>query len=182
MYGKEVHRAAAAGHRAAGHSRGRQLLRRRVVLAPMAESARIPALDLLFGFGPVVLLAAAAVAAWAAPALAPAALAFACVWGAAILIFLSGVTRGLSFLTPGGPRPRQIAQMLWLFLLGLGGLLLPLPLAFGAQAIGYASVALFDRVAARDGIAPAYFARLRPPQMAIAAAALVALAVRSGVG
>ena len=34
---------------------------------------------------------------------------------------------------------------------------------------------ILDPIAARDGQAPLFFARLRPPQMAIAVASLVAL-------
>jgi hypothetical protein len=46
-------------------------------------------------------------------------------WGSAILIFLGGVRRGLSFRTPGGPTKAQIATMFWLFGLGLLALLSP---------------------------------------------------------
>ena len=100
------------------------------------------------------------------------------IWGAAILLFLAGVTRGLSFFTAGGPRPIQLATMGWLFLLGLAGLMLPPLYALAALIVGYGSVALLDPPAARRGEAPAHFARLRPPQMLVAIAGLVALALR----
>ena len=85
--------------------------------------------------------------------------------------------RNLSFRTPGGPRLTQIAMMLWLFLAGLGALLAPPTLALGLLLAGYGSPdgARPASIAARRAEAPLYFARLRPPQMAIAVASLAAL-------
>jgi hypothetical protein len=66
----------------------------------------------------------------------------------------------------------------WLFLLGLAGLLLPTAAAFLALIVGYGSVALLDpRAAAREEV-PAHFARLRPPQVAVAILGLAGLAWR----
>jgi hypothetical protein len=47
--------------------------------------------------------------------------------------------------------------------------------ALVVQLVGYGLVPVLDRRAAFAGDAPAYFARLRPPQMAIATAALAGL-------
>ena len=105
---------------------------------PQARDPRIPLLSILFGFGPALLLPLLAAAAWALPAYAFWAVGLAQLWGSAILIFLAGVRRGLSFFTGGGERPVQIATMIWLFLLGLAGLALPPQLAFAAQLVGYA--------------------------------------------
>ncbi len=140
---------------------------------------RIPLLSLLLGFGPVSLLPVLALAAFALPpARAWIAIVVGQMWGAAILLFLAGVTRGLSFFTAGGPRPIQLAAMGWLFLLGLAGLAAPPLYALAALILGYGSVALLDPPAARRGEAPAHFARLRPPQMLVAIAGLAALALR----
>ena len=62
-------------------------------------------------------------------------------------------------------------------------LLLAARFAFAALVVGYGSIALLDPPAARRDEVPAFFARLRPPQMAVALAGLVALlawASRSG--
>ena len=140
---------------------------------------RIPPLDLLLGYGPAALLPLLGLAAWVlAVPQAEVPVALAQLWAAAILVFLAGVRRGLSFVTPGGARPIQIVTMIWLFGLGLIGLALRPPIAFPALVIGYGSVALLDPRAARRGEVPAYFARLRPPQMALALAGLIALTVR----
>lgn len=145
---------------------------------PPAAGAGIPPLSLLFGLGPAGLILLAGVGAWALPAAGQRqAVAGGWLWSTAILLFLAGVTRGLSFATPG-PHRGQLAQMLWLFAAGCGALLVPLPIAFALLAAGYASIALFDRRAAARGQAPAHFARLRPPQMALAVLGLLLLGAR----
>ena len=97
-------------------------------------------------------------------------------WAIGILFFLSGVRRGLSFRAPEGPTMSQRAAFLWLFTLGLAALVLqPRPAATGVLVLGFASVAVLDWLAARREDAPPYFARLRPPQMAIAALSMVAV-------
>lgn len=142
---------------------------------------RPPVLSLVFGYGPVLPLPVAALVAWLAPSPAPfVAVSLAVWWGAAILLFLAGVRRGLSFRTEGGPRRSQIVTMMWLFLLGAGALAVPTALsALLLLVLGYASVAILDPIAARNGEAPAHFARLRPPQMGLALIGLIALMVET---
>ncbi|MEW9854702.1 DUF3429 domain-containing protein [Novosphingobium sp. M1R2S20] len=140
---------------------------------------RIPLLSLLLGYGPVLIILLAGVAflfdrLWA--------VRFGQLWAAAILIFLAGVVRGLSFFTEGGPRMTQLLMMLLRFLCGIGGLIISPPFAFGILGLGYLSIPFYDARAARTGAAPRYFARLRPPQMAIALAGLVLLSIPAANG
>ncbi len=142
------------------------------------EPAATPALSLVLGYLAVLPFAAGAVAAWLGGGLMLLAVQAVALWGAAILIFLSGVRRGLSFRTPGGPRGRQIAMVFWLFLAGLVSLVLPLELAVGLLLLGYGSLALLDPPAARRGEAPLFFEGFRPPQMLVAVLGLAAILVR----
>ena len=64
--------------------------------------------------------------------------------GAAILIFLAGVARGLSFFTPGGTHVSQMATMALRFSLGLLALIAGPSTGFGLLILGYASIALTD--------------------------------------
>jgi len=154
----------------------------RSLLCIMAGATRIPPLSLTLGYGPMAAFPVLALAAWLAPPPWPAiAIAAGQGWGAALLVFLAGVRRGLSFLTEGGPRPAQIATMLWLFLLGGASLLTTPRIAFALLVVGYGSIALLDPTAARRGEVPAFFARLRPPQMGLALVGLVALLVKVAV-
>lgn len=149
--------------------------------APRSEtvtSARIPLLSVFLGFGPALVMLLIGAAAW----LVPFGYSFVLIdlgrcWAAAILLFLAGVRRGLSFFTDGGPRAAQIATTMWLFLVGLAGILLPPALALVGEAIGFVSVALLDPLATRRGEVPAHFATLRPPQMALLAVGVAALFV-----
>ena len=69
--------------------------------------------------------------------------------------------------------------MFALYVLGVvGAFAVALRFAFALLISGYATVALFDRAAARSGMAPAHFARLRPPQMLVAIAGLALLLAR----
>lgn len=138
---------------------------------------RIPLTSLIFGFGPVLPLPIAAILAWTLAPPGPMVVTWLAIgWGSAILIFLSGVRRGLSFDGDAETPPRALLVMIWLFLLGFGGLVSLTPLiSLTLLAIGYASVAILDPIAARRGEAPPHFARLRPVQMAIAVFGLVAL-------
>jgi len=134
--------------------------------------ARTPRLSLLLGYGPVVLIVLLAMLAlagfaWAVP--------LARLWAAAILIFIAGVARGLSFFTQGGPRASQIAVMMWRFVCGLAALALPERWAFLVLALGYLSALAYDPHAARHGEAPRFFAQLRPPQMIVALTGLLIL-------
>lgn len=134
----------------------------------IAEHPSVPADGVLLGYGAMLPFPVALVVIWLGPeassVLAVAALRL---WGAAILIFLAGVRRGLSFRTPGGPRPAQLAMAFWLFAAGLAVLALPPAAGFALQLAGYGSLLVLDPIAARRAEAPLYFARLRPVQMAI---------------
>ena len=99
-------------------------------------------------------------------------------WAGAVLCFLAGVRRGLSFRQPGGATLAQLAAMFVLFVLGALSLLSPWPLAsLLLQAGGYGAMAVLDPVAARRREAPLYFARLRAVQMALPLVSLLALVV-----
>ena len=90
------------------------------------------------------------------------------VWSGAVLCFLAGVRRGLSFRQPGGPTVAQLATMLGLFVLGVSSLLSPWPaVSLVLQMLGYACMAVLDPEAARHEEVPRYFQRLRPPQMLV---------------
>jgi hypothetical protein len=93
-------------------------------------------------------------------------------WCTAIVLFLSGARRGLSFRTEGGPRRTQLAMMLWLFCGGLAALLLPVEPALLLLLALYLSLALLDPLAARSGEVPVYLRRLRSPQIGLAVVCL----------
>jgi hypothetical protein len=138
---------------------------------------RVPFDGLVFGYGPMLPLAAAALGAWLLPTPWPAiATHLAIVWGALILVFVAGVRRGYGFGNPAASTAVEIATMLVYFTLGGLALMVPgvtPPLVL--LLVGFALVPLLDRRAARHGDAPAYFARLRPPQMGIAVVSLAVL-------
>ncbi|USI71789.1 DUF3429 domain-containing protein [Sphingomonas morindae] len=137
----------------------------------------IPALSLVFGYGPMLPMLIGAGIAWTMAFPWPIiATSLTVLWAGAILLFLSGVRRGLAFHTPGGERPVQMLTMLWLFLLGLGAFVVRTPVAaLILLLIGYGSIAILDPIAARREEAPAHFARLRPPQMLVGMIGLAAL-------
>jgi hypothetical protein len=147
---------------------------------PDADRAPIPLSSLVFGYGPMAPFAAAALGAWTLAAPWPVlATRLAIVWGAIILVFVAGVRRGYGFGAPEASTAHEIATMLVYF--GFGGLSLVLAdvgrpaVALALLVVGFVLAPVFDRRAAFAGDAPPYFASLRGPQMAIAAAALVAL-------
>ncbi len=144
----------------------------------------VPLLGLLFGYGAMLPLVLSAAASWLLPAPWPVlALRLGLIWASAILAFLAGVRRGLSFRTEGGPTTAQLLGMLWLFALAFAALAAPWPVVSCALLlVGYASVAVLDTLAARDGEAPGFFASLRPPQMLIALVSLAVLAARVAMG
>ena len=157
----------------------------------LTEPAETPWLGVFFGYIAMVPFVLGTLAFAVAPdPWRGAALALTLLWGCAILTFLSGVRRGVSFRTPGGVTAAQIATMLWLFCLGFVAILLTtlaLPLwAASLLAVGYLSLGILDPIAARHLEAPLYFARLRPAQMAIPVICLVAtivlLVARSSAG
>lgn len=146
----------------------------------ITEARVTPWLSVVFGWGAMVPLALAALGAWTLEgAAAELAATLGLIWGAALVLFLAGVRRGLSFRTPGGPRPGEIAAMLWLFGLGFAALLTPAALSAALLALAFASLAVLDPRAARRGEAPPFFARLRPAQMAAPTLAAAALLVHA---
>ncbi|MDP4023611.1 DUF3429 domain-containing protein [Methylobacterium sp. NEAU 140] len=144
------------------------------------ETRRIPWLDIVFGFGPMVPIAVGAAAAWwlQGQPLDYLVALFTLLYAASILLFLAGVHRGVSFRTEGGPSLSQIVTMLVLYGLGLAALLCAVMgkavVAVALLILGYAAVMVIDPIAARAGEVPLAHARLRPIQMPIA---LVSLAV-----
>ena len=144
----------------------------------VVESNRIPSLDILFGFGPTLpFVAGAALAWWLPQPPRMIALQFVALWGSSILLFLSGVRRGLSFRTDGGPTWPQMVTMLALFCLGIGSLAAllidALPVALIVLLAGFGAVFVLDPIAAHRGEAPLYFSKLRRLQMPIILLALV---------
>jgi uncharacterized protein DUF3429 len=153
----------------------------------VVEINEIPRLDILFGFGPTVPFVAGAVLAWWLPQPSRMiALQLVGLWGSAILLFLSGVRRGLSFRTERGPTWSQIVTMLALFCMGLGALAAllidALLVALLVLLAGFGAVVVLDPIAAHRGEAPLYFSKLRRLQMPIVLVALivsVAIAART---
>ncbi|ESR26093.1 Permeases of the major facilitator superfamily [Lutibaculum baratangense AMV1] len=129
----------------------------------------------------VPFVAGAAAAWWLAGTEAWFAARLTIIWGGALLIFFSGVRRGLSFRTPGGPRPAQIVMFAWLFCLGLAVLLIPSEAtALSLLLAGFVSLWVLDPRAAARREVPPYFARLRRVQMLIPIACLAMLLLRAG--
>jgi len=152
-----------------------------------ARRAKIPLASLVFGYGPMAPFVMAAIGAWTLPRPWPAlATSLAIIWGGIILVFVAGVRRGYGFGEPRASTVREIATMLVYF--GLGGISLvfasisQLTVALVLQVVGFILVPALDRRAAFTGDAPAYFARLRVPQMMIAIVALLALLAHLSTG
>ncbi len=146
----------------------------------LTERPSIPWLSIVFGYGPMLPFAAGALAAWSfAGAIRAEAVLLTVIWASSILAFLSGVRRGLSFRTEGGPAPGQIIAMFFTFVLSLAALVTGVHgLAAAAVVlllVGFAAILVLDPIAARKGRAPLFFARLRPPQLSIAVASLAVL-------
>lgn len=141
------------------------------------DDPRIPLNSIIFGFGPMLPLAAAALGAWLLPPPCPAlAVRLAIIWGALILVFVAGVRRGFGFGNPLASTGVEIATMLAYFVpAGLALVVPSVPVALALLLLGYVLVPTLDTRAARAGNAPAHFARLRWPQMAIAMVSIVAL-------
>ena len=142
----------------------------------LEEGARVPLDALLLGWGAMVPLAVSALLAWW-PEAGAVAVEAGRLWAAAIAVFLSGVRRGLSFRTEGGPRWSQLAMMVWLFFGGIAAVVMPLSWGLALLLALYLSLAVLDPVAARAGEAPLYFARLRPAQMGVGVVCLGVMAV-----
>ncbi|KQP77751.1 hypothetical protein ASF60_06220 [Methylobacterium sp. Leaf113] len=147
----------------------------------VTESRAVPWLSIVFGYGPMLPFVVGAAIAWVRPGdtLGEAALLLTLLWGCAILLFLSGVRRGLSFRTEGGPTLTQMATMIGLFSLGFVALALAIldeaVAALVLLLVGFGAIAVLDPIAARRGEAPLFFARLRPVQIPIALLSLAAL-------
>lgn len=132
--------------------------------------------DLALGSAAIAPIVIAGLAVWIMPQTAGVQLAIlAVMWSGALLAFFAGVRRGLSFSELNGARWSELTSMLWLFALGVLTLIFESPL-FGA--IGFASLAVLDSLAARRLQAPVYFRRFRPVQMAIATAGLALILAR----
>jgi hypothetical protein len=147
----------------------------------VTERAETPWLSIVLGYGPMLPFVAGALAAWTlSDAWRNEAIGLTLIWATAILTFLAGVRRGLSFRTEGGPAVAQIATMFVLFVLALGASIAVFHGSYFAAALlalgGFATILATDPIAARRGQAPLFFARLRPPQISIAVVALVCLA------
>jgi hypothetical protein len=144
------------------------------------ETPERQALDHVLGWGAMLPLVACALAAWLTTGSFQAvAMSLAIIWGGAVLAFLAGIRRGLSFRTPGGARWTQIAFMLWTFVLAFGSMVALRPLtSLGLLILGYASLALAARAADLNAEVPVVSATRRPAQMSIAALSLCAVAVR----
>lgn len=144
---------------------------------------RIPPLSLVFGFGPMLPMALAAIGAWVGAGPLPALAEWlAIIWAALILAFVAGVRRGYGFGNPSASTGVQIATMLAYFIPAGAALILAglqqQALALACLAGAYILVIALDRQAALQGNAPGHFARLRPVQMAIAVVAMAALLLR----
>jgi hypothetical protein len=151
----------------------------RLASGPEDRKSRTPLESFLLAYAAMVPLVAAAVAVWVFPAVADIVIRLAIAWAGALLTFFAGVHRGLSFRQADGPRLSQLSSMLWLFSLGVTSLISPWPgPALVLQLAGFISLAVLDPIAARYGEAPRYFARLRPVQLLLPVASLLALLVR----
>lgn len=151
---------------------------------PVPEhSTAVPLDSLVFGYGPMIPFVAAVAGAWLLDAPWPGmAIVLAIIWGALILSFVAGVRRGYGFGSRVASTRAEIVSMIAYFVpAGLSLVIVslghPAP-ALWVLVVGFALVILLDRRAARNGDAPAYFSRLRPPQMSIAIISLIALAIR----
>ena len=142
-----------------------------------ADDPRIPINSIVFGFGPMLPLAVAALGAWLLPPPWPVlAVRLAIIWGALILVFVAGVRRGFGFGNPRASTSVEIATMLAYFVPAGLALVVPAgPIALALLLVGYGLVPTLDTRAARTGNAPAHFARLRWPQMAIAIVSVAVL-------
>lgn len=136
--------------------------------------AHTPPISLFLAYIAMVPTASGAAAAslFRSPAIARLTIA----WAGAILCFLSGVKRGLSFRQKGGPTAMQLGSMLWLFVPGALALLMPWRIpSLVLLLLGYGSEAVLSPLAAERDEAPRYFARLRPVQMMVPVASLLLL-------
>lgn len=139
-----------------------------------ADEPRPPAEGVLLATAAVLPIMIGALAAWVLP---EAHVVHATTsWAGAVLCFLGGVRRGLSFRQPGGPFLSELATMASIFVFGVAGLLATSPgAALALLSIGYAEVGMTDVLAARRREAPGYLAHLRPVQIGVVLLALALL-------
>lgn len=142
-----------------------------------ADDPRIPANSAVLGYGPMLPLVAAALGAWFGTGVLPEiALRLAVIWAALILSFIAGVRRGFGFGVDRASTASEIAHSVAYFALVGLALIAPYPdQALGLLILGYLLAAWLDRRAALAGNAPRHFARLRPPQLGLGAASLIAI-------
>jgi hypothetical protein len=101
-------------------------------------------------------------------------------WSGALLAFLAGVRRGLTFSESVGARDDEILSMLWIFACGILAISLPYQTpSLLVAIIGFFSVGILDWRAARSQEAPRYFLIFRPLQMFVVVAALTVIVIRS---
>ena len=153
----------------------------------VVEHPEVTWLSVVLGYGPMLPFVFGAIAAWTTKGdLRGEVVLLTIIWGSAILAFLAGARRGLSFRTEGGSTSAQIATMFCLFVLALASLVAVVHAyalsATGLLLLGFIAILILDPIAARHGEAPLFFARLRPPQMAIAVVSLIALLANVWLG
>ncbi len=143
--------------------------------------ARAPAISLLLAYAAMVPIAMGTTASFVLDRdRQPTVTGLTVAWAGAVLCFLAGVRRGLSFRQPGGSTVAQVATMLWLFVLGAGALVSPRRgAALVLLPLGYGSMAVLDPKAAGRDEAPRYMARLRPTQMLVPILSLMVLLART---
>lgn len=128
----------------------------------------------------MVPIAVGTVAAFSIPRLSGLLIHLTVTWAGAVVCFLSGVRRGISFRQFGGPTVAQIVTMMCLFILGAVSLLSPWSApSLVLEIAAFATMAIADPDAARRGEVPRYFKRLRPWQMLVPIVCLAALLVGS---
>lgn len=139
-----------------------------------ATDPRVPLASIVFGYGPMLPLVAAALAAWTLPEPWPLiAVQLAITWAAVILAFIAGVRRGFGFGRDRASTPVEIVTGMAYITLAFLALVAPRPsVALALLIVGYVLAAFLDARAARAGNAPLHFARLRPPQLLIGAGGL----------
>ena len=152
------------------------------ITLPVHEPLRPPPEDWLLAYAAILPITAGALSLFLLPSWSATLLPLTLVWAGAIVTFLSGVRRGVSFRMPDGAHLSQLAMMLWLFLAGIGSILLTGIGRFGEATLllvlAYLSLAILDPIAARKEEVPNYFAGLRPMQMGLAVVSLAVLGLR----
>ena len=139
-----------------------------------ADDPRVPWASIVFGYGPMLPLVAAAFGAWFLPEPWPLlAIQLAITWAAVILSFIAGVRRGFGFGEDRASTLVELVTAMGYMTLAFLALVGPRPsTALALLIVGYLLAAFLDARAALAGHAPRHFARLRPPQLLLGAAGL----------